>query len=98
MPFPKRTQKQLAAQYKGSLDYFARPHAFRTAKLIAFVSAALVSVALAFAPHHEMLFSTGPISFNHARFQDRCEVCHEGAQPNLLGGAPKQLAGLPAST
>lgn len=98
MPFPKRTQKQLAAQYKGNLDYFHKPHAFRTAKLIAFVLAALVSVAIAFAPHHETLFSTGPISANHAGFEDRCEVCHEGAQPKLLGGSPTTIAGVPQAS
>ena len=84
MALPKRTTKQIAQKYKGNLDYLRKPHALRMTRLILFIAVAIASVALAFGHYHPKLFSTGPISQNHARFADRCEVCHEGAQPDML--------------
>ena len=84
MALPKRTTKQIAQKYKGNLDYLRKPHAFRMTRLILFLVVAIATVALAFGHYHPKLFSTGPISQNHARFADRCEVCHDGAQPDLL--------------
>jgi hypothetical protein len=80
----KRSTKQLAAKYKENLTYWYRPHYLRMLKLTLFLLAVVGSLALAFAPHKPKLFSTGPISANHARFEEKCEKCHIGSDPNLL--------------
>ena len=101
----KRTQKQAALKYKGNLDYFRKPHAFRTLRLACFVLAVVGSLAAVlgfryYGGKKQLTFScTGPLSFKHARFADRCEVCHENAQPDLLQAlkfddAAKHLDGL----
>src|SRR3954462_15635619 len=80
----QRTTKQLAAKYKDNLTYWYRPHYFRRYKLILFCLAVLISGVLVFGRYKSSLFSTGPISANHARFADKCEKCHIGSDPSLL--------------
>ena len=84
MALGKRTTRQIAEKYKGNLDYYRRPHRFRTVKLVCFALAVAGSLALAIKPHRQEIFSTGPISANHARFANQCEVCHTDLQPGLL--------------
>ncbi|HEY3789201.1 MAG TPA: hypothetical protein VGL71_10115, partial [Urbifossiella sp.] len=84
-----RNQKQIAAKYQGSLDYVRKRGRFRKVRIVCFVVAVVVSLAAAFGyryygPKKLNFFSTGPLSANHAQFADHCEVCHEGAQPDLV--------------
>lgn len=87
MAGPNRTQKQIAEKYKGNLDYFRRGHYLRRLRLFAFLIAVVASLAAVFGYRYwgkPELFSTGPISENHARFANDCQVCHEGANPDLV--------------
>ena len=80
----KRTTKQIAAKYKENLTYWHKPHYLRALKLGLFIAAVAASLALVLMPHKPVLFSTGPVSANHARFEDKCEKCHIGSDPSLL--------------
>lgn len=89
------TQKQIAEKYKGNLNYFHKPHYYRTLRWVAFLVVAIASVIAVFTwPHWggEELFSTGPISANHAKFAHDCRACHVGADPNFLKGFPLEKA------
>lgn len=80
----QRSTKQLAAKYKDNLTYWYRPHYLRRTKLILFCLTVLISGVLVFGRYKSSMFSTGPISANHARFADKCEKCHIGSDPSLL--------------
>ena len=87
MPIPSRSARQVAEKYKGNLDYFRKPHAFRVLRAICFVIAAVGSIAAALGFRHfggkQSFYNTAPLSANRAQFANRCEVCHEGARPDL---------------
>ncbi len=89
MARPTRTTKQIAEKYKGNLDYFRKPHAFRMVRLICFLVAVVGSIGavLGFRYYGNQsltFFSTGPLSANHSRFANRCDVCHQDAQPDVI--------------
>ena len=95
----KPTQKQIAEKYKGNLGYFHKPHYYRSLRLIAFLVVALASIAAVFTWRfwgNEEMFSTGPISANHAKFAHDCRACHVGADPDFLKGLslpkPRELS------
>ncbi len=87
MPVPPRTARQIAEKYKGNLSYFRKPHALRTLRAIFFALAVVGSLAAAIGFRHfggkKSFFNPRPISANHAKFADRCEVCHEDAHDDL---------------
>ncbi len=88
MARPSRTTKQVAEKYKGNLGYFRKPHAFRTLRLVCFILAVVGSIAAVFgfryySGNRLTYFSTGSLCANHARFANRCEVCHEDTQPDI---------------
>ncbi len=94
----ERTQKQIAAKYNKHLDYFRKPHAFRTVRLVFFILAVVGSIAAAlgfryYGRNHLSFFSTGPISANHASFANQCELCHETESPDLLRALALDRAG-----
>src|SRR4051812_18340646 len=81
MPGPNRTQKEFAQSYRGNLAYLKKFHFFRTLRGVCFLLAVVGSLTLAFGyrsffGEHKEYFSTGPISANHAKFANRCDVCH----------------------
>ncbi len=83
----RRTAKQIAEKYKGNLDYFRKPHYLRRLRGWCFALVALGSIlaALGFRYYgRQEFFNTGPLSSNHAQFANRCEVCHDQAEPDLL--------------
>jgi predicted CXXCH cytochrome family protein len=89
MAEPTRTQKQIAERYKGSLDYYKRPHPWRRARfVVSFLAIVGGIAAVAFYNRHapEEFFNTGPISSHHAHFAGDCKQCHEQtlAPRNLL--------------
>jgi hypothetical protein len=86
MAGPNRTQKELAQSYRGNLDYLRKFHFFRTFRTVVFLLVVIGSIGIALAYRqfgHKEFFSTGPISANHAKFANRCEVCHDQADPDL---------------
>lgn len=90
-----QTQKQIAEKYKGNLDYFRKGHYLRRLRGIAFLLAVAGSIAAVLGFRFwgtEEFFSTGAISENHARFANDCQVCHEGADPDVLKLLPIDAA------
>lgn len=73
-----RTTKTLAQRM--DLQYFKRPHAFRSWRLWLSISIPVVAVIWLFARHAsgEKIYSSGPLSASHAAFGKKCEVCHAG--------------------
>lgn len=71
-----RTTKTLAKRI--DLQYFSRPHPFRRWRL--WLSLAVPIVALGWFTAQratgQKVYSSGPLSFSHAAFGKRCEVCH----------------------
>jgi len=89
MARPPQNQKQIAENYKGSLDYTNKPHLFRRVRLICFVAAVVISIVAVVGFRHfggdTTFFSAGPLSAKHSRFADKCEVCHDDAHPVFMG-------------
>ncbi|HEV7403365.1 MAG TPA: hypothetical protein VGO11_10575 [Chthoniobacteraceae bacterium] len=86
MAGPNRTQKEIAQSYRGNLAYLRKFHAFRTLRTVVFLLVVVASIGAAVGYRwfgHKEFFSTGPISANHAKFANRCEVCHDDADPDL---------------
>ena len=86
----KRTQKQVAQKYKDNLDYYKHSHPFRRSRLILFLCAVVISIALSFGFNSivgdksaETFFNTGPLSKNHANLGESCQACHWGATPDF---------------
>src|SRR5260221_3818735 len=80
------TQKQISGQYRGNLDYFRKPHYLRKLRWWCFAIAVAGSIAGVVTVHiwgRQKVFSTGPISENHARFANDCRVCHLDADSDL---------------
>src|SRR6266540_3605815 len=89
------TQKQIAEKYKGNLDYFHKGHYYRRLRTICFLIAVVGSVGAVFTWSYwgkEEMFSTGPISANHAKFAHQCQACHVGAEPDLAKVLPFKRA------
>ncbi len=87
MAAPKRTQKEIAQRYRGNLDYLRKLHFMRGLRGVVFFLVVVASLGAALGYRYygrKAFFSTGPISANHQRFADRCEVCHGDADPDLL--------------
>ena len=76
MPRRVRTTKTLAKRM--DLQYFSRPHPFRSWRLWLSVLIPVAAV-LWFASQRaagQKVYSSGPLSASHAVFGKRCEVCH----------------------
>lgn len=80
MSVNKRTQKQVAERLKGNLDYYNRPHPWRTLRFT--VSALTLLLGLAAVPAYyyarapENFVNPGPISRAHAPIANDCRTCH----------------------
>lgn len=86
MAGPNRTQKEIAQSYRGNLAYLGKYHFFRTLRWVAFLICVVGSIALALGYRQfgkKEFFSTGPLSANHAISANRCEQCHDAADPDL---------------
>lgn len=84
-----------------ALDYFKRPHRFRSAKLLLSIALSLTAAGAvtvyAIRGDHR-LYSSGPVSTGHAMFGTRCDDCHAAAVPVAGPGAtPRTGFFLPAS-
>jgi hypothetical protein len=83
----RRTTKQISETYRGNLEYFRKPHYLRRLRGWAFAIAVIASLAIAFGYSRlggkPQFYNTGPLSANHSQFQNRCDVCHTDAQPDL---------------
>jgi hypothetical protein len=86
MPNP-RTQKQVAAKYRGNLNYFRKPHFFRTLRFLTSVLAIFFGVAgvvWLYKYGSDSFYNPGPISQNHASFKNDCAACHQTRHGNPL--------------
>jgi nitrate/TMAO reductase-like tetraheme cytochrome c subunit len=76
----RRTQKQVAERLKGNLDYYSKPHPWRT--LRAWVCGLTLLAGIAAVPLYyylkvpETFMNPGPISRAHASFANNCAACH----------------------
>ncbi len=92
----ENTQKQIAQKYKDNLTYYKAGHYLRRWRWWLSVFAVIAGLVWAlgfkqFGGSNEF-FNTGPISSNHAKFTDRCEVCHEGATTDVFSMLPVDRA------
>ncbi len=73
-----RTTKQIARRIK--LDYFKRPHPFRTGKWVLALLCLLGAGAYvtAYARHGGAVYNPGHVSAAHAMFEQNCTACHDG--------------------
>ena len=89
---PENTQKQIAQKYKDNLTYYKAGHYLRRWRFWLSVLAVVGGLVWALGFKHfggsNEFFNTGPISSNHAKFTDRCEVCHEGATTDVFSMLP----------
>ena len=80
MPFSKRTQKQVAERLKGNLDYYDKPHPWRTLRLTISALSLLLGIAAVPAYYYfrapEFVMNPGPISRGHAQIANDCAACH----------------------
>lgn len=81
MAAPERTQKQIAARFKGNLDYFKKPHYLRRWRWIVSVVVLCLGLAAILAYRQaggpETFYSSGPLSQAHQHLNDNCAACHE---------------------
>jgi hypothetical protein len=88
MAEPRRTQKQIAEQYKDNLAYYRKIHLWRFARILASATAIIGGIAAIFYYQRqgpERFFTAGPISRAHASFGDNCGNCHDA---HLTVGGP----------
>jgi hypothetical protein len=89
---PEYTQKQIASKYKEDLTYYKKTHPMRRLRFwltaLAFVGGMVWALGFHKFGGTPQFFNTGPISENHSRFADRCEVCHTGATTDMLSILP----------
>ncbi len=84
MPFSRRTQKQVAERLKGNLDYYNKPHPWRTRRF--WISTLTLLAGLAAVPAYyyfkgpEQFMNPGPISRGHAEIANDCAACHPQTQ------------------
>jgi len=84
MPF-RRSQREIVDTYRGNLGYFRRAHYLRSFRLWLFlfaIAATAGTVAFVHWQGNETVFSTGPLSENHARFASDCAACHLDPRTN----------------
>ena len=80
----RRTQKQVAERLKGNLDYYNKPHPWRSLRFT--VSALSLVAGIAAVPAYyylkapESFVNPGPISRAHAPFAQNCSQCHTQTQ------------------
>jgi hypothetical protein len=92
MDTPRRTQKQIAGQYRGNLGYFSRIHLGRSARfLVSFLAVAAGLAAIIVYQRHgnERFFNPGKLSASHAALADKCASCHD--KPLLTGSGLTQI-------
>ena len=80
MPFSRRTQKQVAERLKGNLDYYNKPHPWRSLRFWTSTLVLLAGFAAVPAYYYfkgpEQFMNPGPISRAHASFANDCAACH----------------------
>src|SRR2546425_11097325 len=80
MAKPGRTQKQIAERYKGNLGYYRKLHPWRRMRFVVSllsIFGGLLAIFLFRNYGHETFFNAGKISDNHARFETKCDSCHD---------------------
>lgn len=80
MATPRRTQKQIAAKYRGNLDLYDRIQPWRLARfLVSFFALSLgLAAIIAYQKRGgERFFNPGPLSKSHAALVDNCASCHD---------------------
>ncbi len=89
---PENTQKQIAQKYKDNLTYYKEGHYLRRWRKWLSILAVIGGLVWALGYKHlggsNEFFNTGPISANHARFTEQCEICHEGATTDVFSMLP----------
>jgi len=80
MAASRRTQKQIAEQFKENLRYYSKLHLWRSVRVLA-SWIAVVGGALAIVIYQmrgrETFFNAGQISSPHASLSDQCAKCHD---------------------
>ena len=92
MATPRRTQKQVAEEYKGNLGYYSKTHLWRLARFLASFLAISLGLAaiIAFQKRgNERFFNPGKLSTSHAALTDNCASCHDKSL--LTGGERTQI-------
>ena len=90
-----RTQKQIAERFRGTLDYFKKPHYLRRARLwlsVGCCAASLVAIAVYQHLGSPKFYSSGPLSAPHAALENNCAACHDPAR--LHATEFERLAGI----
>lgn len=86
MALNRGTQKQIAQRFKGNLDYFRKPHYWRSLRcwtiLLLFLAGTAVMAVFYFAGP-ESMYNPGPVSQHHAAFASDCAQCHEPPNKSL---------------
>ncbi|MGH8094567.1 MAG: hypothetical protein ACREIF_14030 [Chthoniobacterales bacterium] len=87
MARPRKTQKEIAAEYQGNLGYYNKAHLWRLARFM--VSFLAISAGLAAIIAYERrgsgrFFNPGALSTGHAALVDNCASCHDKSW--LTGG------------
>ena len=78
-----------------ALDYFKRPHPFRSAKLLLSIALPLVAAGwliVAAVRGDQRLYSSGPVSAAHTMFGARCGDCHAAAAGAAAAGFTPRAA------
>jgi hypothetical protein len=94
MAEPRRSQKQIAAQYQGNLDYYKRFHFGRRARFLVTLLALAIGVAAVIVYQkkgNEKFFNPGPLSRNHVALAERCESCHDKSLLNSIALIPVEF-------
>src|SRR2546423_1086034 len=85
--FPRRkTQKEIAEKYEGSLDYYSKIHGGKLARFLVCLLGLAVALAaiITFQKRgNETFFNPGPLSRAHAGLVNDCAKCHD---KSLLAG------------
>ncbi len=94
MAEPRRSQKQIAAQYQGNLDYYKRFHFGRRARFLVTLLSLAIGVAAVIVYQrkgNEKFFNPGPLSRNHVALAERCESCHDKSLLNSIALTPVEF-------
>ncbi|HMJ88207.1 MAG TPA: hypothetical protein VK530_00240, partial [Candidatus Acidoferrum sp.] len=92
MPLNRGTQKQIAQRFKGNLDYFKKPHYWRSIRFWTILAVCLLgtaAMAWIYFSGNETIYSPGPLSAPHARLESDCSQCHDPAKRTLAGATMK---------
>ena len=87
LPDSKNSQKKVSQSYSGNLRYFSKPHYLRSIRFwcVSLTIVAAIACAVLY-PQWKggtKVYSTGPISENHAALANNCKACHSGADQSI---------------